>query len=62
MAPRTTLIATSSSGILISDIPDAAVCPERVVAGLDSELAGVDLGDIVAPRDQLLLGLLQLKA
>jgi carnitine 3-dehydrogenase len=32
-APRTILIATSSSGILISDIQDAAVCPERVVVG-----------------------------
>jgi carnitine 3-dehydrogenase len=32
-APRTSLIATSSSGILISDIQDAAVCPERVVVG-----------------------------
>jgi carnitine 3-dehydrogenase len=29
----TTLIATSSSGILISDIQDAAVCPERVLLG-----------------------------
>jgi hypothetical protein len=28
--------------------------------GLDSELAGVHLGDIVARRDQLLLGLLKL--
>jgi carnitine 3-dehydrogenase len=33
VAPRTSLIATSSSGILISDIQDAAVCPERVVVG-----------------------------
>ena len=32
-APRTSLIATSSSGILISDIQDAAICPERVVVG-----------------------------
>ena len=32
-APRTSLIATSSSGILISDIQGAAVCPERVVVG-----------------------------
>jgi carnitine 3-dehydrogenase len=31
--PRTSLIATSSSGILISDIQDAAVGPERVVVG-----------------------------
>jgi feruloyl-CoA synthase len=33
-----------------------------IVSGLDSELAGVDLGDIVARRDQLLSGLLKLKA
>ena len=32
-APRTSLIATSSSGILVSDIQGAAVCPERVVVG-----------------------------
>jgi carnitine 3-dehydrogenase len=31
--PGTSLIATSSSGILISDIQGAAVCPERVVVG-----------------------------
>jgi 3-hydroxyacyl-CoA dehydrogenase len=33
-----------------------------IISGLYSELAGVDLGDIVARRDQLLLGLLKLKA
>jgi carnitine 3-dehydrogenase len=32
-APSDSLIATSSSGILISDIQDAAAHPERVVAG-----------------------------
>jgi 3-hydroxyacyl-CoA dehydrogenase len=32
-----------------------------IVSGLDSELAGVDLGDIVARRDQQLSGLLKLK-
>jgi carnitine 3-dehydrogenase len=33
VVPSTTLIATSSSGILISDIQDAAVCPERILLG-----------------------------
>jgi carnitine 3-dehydrogenase len=33
-----------------------------IVSGLDSELAGADLGDIVARRDQLRLSLLKLKA
>ena len=32
-APSDSLIATSSSGILISDIQDAAACPERVLLG-----------------------------
>lgn len=45
--PRNSLIATSSSGILISDIQDATVYPERIV---------------VARRDRLLLALLKLKA
>jgi carnitine 3-dehydrogenase len=31
--PSDSLIATSSSGILISDIQDAAACPERVLLG-----------------------------
>jgi carnitine 3-dehydrogenase len=33
VVPSDSLIATSSSGILISDIQDAAACPERVVLG-----------------------------
>ncbi len=33
VVPSDSLIATSSSGILISDIQDAAICPERVVLG-----------------------------
>ena len=33
MAPSDSLIATSSSGILISDIQDAAASPERVLLG-----------------------------
>jgi hypothetical protein len=33
-----------------------------IASGLDRELAGVDLDDIVARRDQLLSGLLKLKA
>src|SRR5882672_679527 len=31
--PSDSLIATSSSGILISDIQDAAACPDRVLLG-----------------------------
>jgi carnitine 3-dehydrogenase len=33
VVPSTILIATSSSGILISDIQDAAICPERILLG-----------------------------